>query len=148
VGWRLVCSWQAVGRSNLTFLISTWTIWPNFRSHRCRENLKVSPAPRRNLCAASAAAQQSASEYQVKAAYLYNFAKMSQWPAQSLPGRGFHSDSWGFRRQRGLRQCFAGDARRQKINGQALEIRHVHSAEELKYCHPVFFAHRNGLLLP
>src|SRR5213596_3546416 len=34
---------------------------------------------------ASAAGQQSASEYQVKAAYLYNFAKMSRWPAQSLP---------------------------------------------------------------
>src|SRR5436309_15083607 len=28
---------------------------------------------------------EEASEYQVKAAYLYNFAKSAQWPAQILP---------------------------------------------------------------
>jgi uncharacterized protein DUF4154 len=28
---------------------------------------------------------EEASEYQVKAAYLYNFAKSTQWPAQILP---------------------------------------------------------------
>jgi hypothetical protein len=31
---------------------------------------------------------QTASEYQVKSAYLYNFAKVSQWPAEALPGPG------------------------------------------------------------
>lgn len=34
-----------------------------------------------SLCAAA----QTASEYQVKAAYLYNFAKSADWPAQTLP---------------------------------------------------------------
>src|SRR5207253_3581980 len=34
VGWRLVCSSQAAGRSSLILLTSTWTISPRFRSHR------------------------------------------------------------------------------------------------------------------
>ena len=33
-----------------------------------------------------ASAQQTAGEYQVKSAYIYNFAKMVQSPAQGLPG--------------------------------------------------------------
>ena len=28
---------------------------------------------------------QTASEYQIEAAYLYNFAKFTEWPKQSLP---------------------------------------------------------------
>ncbi len=85
------------------------------------------------------AAQQSASEYQVKAAYLYNFAKMSQWPAQSLPDAdsalivGVYGGNEDFVNV--LRATLAGKA----INGHPVEIRYVHSAEELKYCHLVFF---------
>lgn len=37
------------------------------------------------LCAWSAVSGQQASESQVKAAYLYNFAKLAIWPDQSLP---------------------------------------------------------------
>lgn len=52
------------------------------------------PRPRRvgwlgfiifGLCAAGAAHGQGASEYQVKAAYLYNFAKLTKWPEKILP---------------------------------------------------------------
>src|SRR5207237_7092678 len=88
---------------------------------------------------ASATAQQSASEYQVKAAYLYNFAKMSQWPAQSLPDEnsaliiGVYGGDEDFVNV--LRATLAGKA----INGHPLEIRHLQSAEDLKYCHLVSF---------
>lgn len=37
------------------------------------------------LAATAAANSQSATEYQVKAAYLYNFAKLAEWPAGALP---------------------------------------------------------------
>ncbi len=37
------------------------------------------------LLTVSGWAQQTASEYQVKAAYLYNFAKASEWPSQVVP---------------------------------------------------------------
>ena len=37
------------------------------------------------LCGLYAAPAQNANEYQVKAAYVYNFAKLAVWPKQSLP---------------------------------------------------------------
>jgi hypothetical protein len=36
-------------------------------------------------CATAGAAAQSSGEYEVKAAYLYNFAKFVEWPPQSFP---------------------------------------------------------------
>jgi TonB family protein len=37
------------------------------------------------VCILATVQAQTASEYQVKAAYLYNFAKYAEWPEQSLP---------------------------------------------------------------
>ncbi len=39
------------------------------------------------VLACAANAQQTASEYQVKAAYLYNFAKTAEWPSQAVPNQ-------------------------------------------------------------
>lgn len=86
-----------------------------------------------------ASAQQTPDEYQVKAAYLYNFAKMMQWSAaQRLPDGsdliiGVLGGDEAF--VTALRDILAGKT----INGHALEIRRLRSPEDLKFCHLVFF---------
>ena len=83
-------------------------------------------------------AQQTADEYQVEAAYLYNFAKMANWPAQILPAGGdlvvgVLGGDEDFVKV--LRDVLATKT----INGHNLEVRHLRSAEEVKFCHVVFF---------
>jgi TonB family protein len=83
-------------------------------------------------------AQQAAGAYQVEAGYLYNFAKMASWSAQSLPDRasliigvlGGNEDFVNV-----LRDILAG----KDINSHPLEVRHIRSAEQVKFCHVVFF---------
>lgn len=86
----------------------------------------------------SARAQQTADQYQVEAAYLYNFAKMASWSAQSLPDRaglivGVLGGDEDFVKV--LRDVLTGKS----INGHSIEVRHLRSAEEVKFCHVVFF---------
>ena len=83
-------------------------------------------------------AQQTAEEYQVEAAYLYNFAKMANWPAHILPERadlivGVLGGDEDFIKV--LRDVLTNKT----INGHSLEVRHLRSAEEVKFCHVVFF---------
>jgi TonB family protein len=81
---------------------------------------------------------QAATEYQVKAAYLYNFAKMAQWPPGKLAGLesaliiGVYGGDDEFPNV--LRATLAGKA----VNGHAVEIRRLRSLEELRFCHLVF----------
>lgn len=83
-------------------------------------------------------AQQGAGEYQVQAAYLYNFAKLTHWPDQALPP---HSNLilcvLGGDEQfpTVLRETLSGKT----INGHAVEIRRSRSTEELKFCNMIFF---------
>jgi TonB family protein len=85
-----------------------------------------------------ASAQQTADEYQVKAAYLYNFAKMVPPLPPGLPGSsdliiGVFGGSEDFVKV--LRRTLTGKT----INGRTLEIRHLRSPKELKSCQLVFF---------
>ena len=85
-----------------------------------------------------ASAQQTADEYQAKAAYLYTFAKMVQAPPPGLPGSsdlivGVFGGNEDFVKV--LRRTLTGKT----INGRTLEIRHLRSPKELKSCQLVFF---------
>jgi TonB family protein len=85
-----------------------------------------------------ARAQQTAGQYQVEAAYLYNFAKAARWSAQSLPDRasliiGVLGGDEGFVKV--LRDVLAN----KDINGHTIEIRYLRSPEEVRFCHLVFF---------
>jgi len=85
-----------------------------------------------------AGAEQTGGADQLKAAYLYNFAKMMQWSAQRLPDSsnliiGVFGGDENF--VTALHDTLAGKA----INGHPLEIRRLRSADELKFCHLVFF---------
>ena len=99
---------------------------------------------RLGFCAATlalsviAVAEQSAGEYQVKAAYLYDFAKMTHWTAQRLPDGavliiGVYGGDDDFPNV--LRNILAG----KMINGHPLEIRRLRSPQDVKFCHEVFF---------
>lgn len=86
----------------------------------------------------SLASAQNLSEYQVKAAYLYNFAKMTHWPEHVLA-----PDSPLIIGILGGDQGFVGVVRStlsgKNISGHSFEVRHLHSPEEGKFCHMVFF---------
>lgn len=83
--------------------------------------------------------QQNASEEQVKAAYLLNFAKLAQWPDGALPDGPSP-----------LFICVSGgdepflEALKEMVAGKLaathpLEVKSVSSAGEMKACHMVFF---------
>ncbi len=78
-------------------------------------------------------------EYQVKAAFLYNFAKFIEWPARSfadastpivigIAGR----DPFGDR----LVEITRGE----RVNGRAIEIRAFGPGEPIRGCHVLFIA--------
>jgi TonB family protein len=81
---------------------------------------------------------QAASEYQIKAAYLYNFAKLAQWPAEVLPGSnstltfcvvGGDDDFVTV-----LRTTMAGKS----IGAHSLTVKAASAASDLKSCQVVF----------
>lgn len=93
-----------------------------------------------------AATAQTASEYQIKAAYLYNFAKATQWSREALPNADsplviavFGGDDDVFKV---VRNTLTGKS----IHGHPLEIRHSRTVAELKSCQVVFFrgSEKNG----
>ena len=83
--------------------------------------------------------QQNASEDQVKAAYLLNFAKLASWPQHALPDGplplviGVSGGDEDFLSV--LKAVVAGKA----IGTHALVVRPVSSVDEMKSCHIVFF---------
>jgi len=88
---------------------------------------------------ALAAAAESASEYQVKAAFLFNFAKFVEWPPESFAAEGdslalciFGEDPFGTR----LDELVTGE----KIAGRTLAVRRIRRLSELKPCHIVFLS--------
>jgi TonB family protein len=85
-----------------------------------------------------ASAQQAVTDYQVKAAYLYNFAESVQWPGGKLrPGGNIIVGVFGGDEDflNVLRDILANKV----INGHPLEIRQVQSPAEMKVCHLIFF---------
>lgn len=83
--------------------------------------------------------QQNATEDQVKAAYLLNFAKLAQWPKQALPDGpsplviGVSGGDEDFLAV--LKAVVAGKT----IGTHVVVVRPVGSADDMKSCHIVFF---------
>src|SRR2546428_5923195 len=91
------------------------------------------------VCGQSVGQIQTASQYQVEAAYLYNFAKVTERPKQSLPNG---SPSLAIAVVGGddeflnvLRGTIAGKT----IGTHPVNVRRASSPEEMKSCHLVFF---------
>lgn len=89
------------------------------------------------LSFARPASAQSVEESQVKAAYLYNFAKFVEWPPEVFRAPDDpvvicvtgdeHTGEF-------LKQAVSG----KKANGRRVEVRLPHSSEELRLCHISF----------
>lgn len=88
-----------------------------------------------SLIAVNANAQYS--EYEVKAAYMFNFAKFIDWPDYYLTGDTLYlcvykNDPFGII----LEKTMIG----RKVNGMDWKIKRVNSIDELDKCHILFFS--------
>lgn len=86
----------------------------------------------------SARAEQPAGEYQVEAAYLYNFVKTTRWSTEKLPDGadliiGVLGGDEDFVKV--LHDVLVN----KDINGHTLEVRRLSAAEEVRFCHVIFF---------
>ena len=92
------------------------------------------------LCSLAGGAQaQAAGEYQIKAAFLYNFAKFVSWPASSFSDSSaplricvFGQDPFG----QELRNITAD----KMVNGRKLQVDDVVDLQPAKSCHILFIA--------
>lgn len=91
------------------------------------------------LAAAAARAQEAYQEYDVKAAFLYNFVKFVEWPAGAFAEERspveicvYGGDPFG----RSLDDVIKGEA----VQGRGLSIRRPASATGLDGCHVLFIA--------
>lgn len=82
-------------------------------------------------------AQSASKEYQVKAAFLYNFFQFVDWPPEAFPQPQtplvigiIGDDPFGA----ALDQIVRGE----KVNGRPMVIMHFHSPAEIKVCHVLF----------
>jgi hypothetical protein len=89
------------------------------------------------FCLATASAEQPLDEYQVKAAFLYNFAKFVQWPSDAFQSASepiaicvLGQDPFG----RSLEDTVAGRA----IEGRSLIVRHISTVKQVAGCHVLF----------
>jgi hypothetical protein len=100
------------------------------------------------VAAGNAAAAQSPDEYQVKAAFLFNFAKFVEWPAESFksPADPIVICIVGNPFETRLENTVNG----KRIEERRLTVRQVSGATEVAGCHMLFVAadkKRNGDLL-
>lgn len=95
----------------------------------------------------STAVQAQSNEYQVKAAFLYNFAKFVDWPAEALGGSNgtlvigvIGDDPFGG----ALDQAINGKT----VNGRALVVRRLKWGQDLRFCHILFISASERKHLP
>lgn len=79
----------------------------------------------------------SATEYQIKAAFLFNFVKFVEWPSDSFPSESAPLQICVLG-QNPLGQELETLTRGKTISGRALEINHVSSLQRAKTCQLLF----------
>jgi len=86
-------------------------------------------------------------EYQVKAAFLYNFSKFVEWPAAVMPQGAspivvgvFGKNPFGAELEKLVRD--------KTINEHPIKIRQPQTPEDLRSCHMVFVSDEEGKRLP
>ena len=89
----------------------------------------------------------SPTEYQIKAAFLYNFARFVEWPASALPDSAralilgiLGEDPFGPE----IDRIVEGKT----VNGRRLEIRRLKDTDSLNGCHILFVSTSEGRRLP
>ncbi|HZQ69931.1 MAG TPA: YfiR family protein, partial [Terriglobales bacterium] len=89
------------------------------------------------LCLTAGMFAQTLSDYQVKAAYVYNFAKFIEWPAQKFasptsPFRFCILDDYSFETE--LNRI----VKDKSVAGRPIEVRDVRDGPESRNCHILF----------
>jgi hypothetical protein len=79
----------------------------------------------------------SATEYQIKAAFLFNFVKFVEWPSDSFPSEAAPLQICVLG-QNPLGQELENLTRGKTVSGRALEINHVSSLQRAKTCQLLF----------
>lgn len=77
------------------------------------------------------------SEYQMKAAYLFNFTKFVTWPSQALPP-GNSPLVIGILGDDPFEGVLDSTVQNKVIDGHPLAVRHIKALTELKSCHVLF----------
>jgi len=88
---------------------------------------------------ATTAKAQTVTEYQVKAAFLYNFAKFVEWPSRSFPSPSaplqicvYGRDPFG--------EELRNITTEKMVNGHKLEVRRASDLQQARNCHILFVA--------
>ncbi len=104
--------------------------------------ITVRPLAATVLCAAVSvigAQTQTADEYQVKSAYLYNFAKMASWPEHVLANGSSKLVMCVFGGDDDFPEILRSTLAGKSIGEHPIEIRYAQAPGELKSCHLAFF---------
>ncbi len=80
---------------------------------------------------------QSMTEYQVKAAFLYNFAKFVEWPSDA-PGDDHNSIVLGIVGEDSFRDLLEHTVQGKTVNGRRLVVRRPKNASDARACQIVF----------
>src|SRR5439155_23694526 len=91
------------------------------------------------VVSAIGARAQVASEYQVKSAYLYNFAKMASWPTHVHSKTNSKLVMCVFGGDDDFPEVLRSTLAGKSIGEHPIEIRHAQAPGELKSCHFAFF---------
>jgi hypothetical protein len=89
------------------------------------------------------AVAQSATGDQVKAAYLFNFAKFIEWPAEGFDKADAAMNFCTLGRSPVVDELDSS-VRGKSISGHIVTVKHLHGPEEIKGCHLVFLAASAG----
>ena len=93
---------------------------------------------------ADPARPQTASEFQVKSAYLYDFAKRARWPEHTLPKDKSKLVICVFGGESDFPDVLKSTLAGKDIREHPIEVRHLQSSGELKSCHVAFIRVANG----
>jgi hypothetical protein len=91
------------------------------------------------LIGGTSAAEPASKEYHVKAAFLYNFAKFVEWPAQSFPGANAPLVI-GVVGENPFGDALDQLAQGRQINGRPILVKPIHSAAAARGAHILFFS--------
>lgn len=91
------------------------------------------------LALAGSACGEEASEYQVKAAYLYNFAKSAEWPTLLFPSESAPLAIGVFGGNDDFVDVLKDMVAEKMIGSHSITVKHISMGDDLSRCHIVFF---------
>jgi hypothetical protein len=86
---------------------------------------------------------QSVTDDQVKAAYIFNFAKFIEWPPQVFSASGAPMTFCVLGRSPVVDELDSSMGGK-SINGHTIMVKHLHAPDEIKDCHLIFLAASAG----